>query len=144
MQPGETVTMYYAPWCGYCKNDMKAFDTLAEKYKGGISFIKIDCEAQQVTGIDSFPTYIFTTADGAKIARAGSYGGDMAAMNAQIRTVFQIDEYERQQAIAAALAAQQAAQVNTALTSDSALTTTGSVAPSVPESFLSGNIGRTL
>ena len=54
------------------------------------------------------------------------------------------DEYERQQAIAAALAAQQAAQVNTALTSDSALTTTGSVAPSVPESFLSGNIGRTL
>jgi len=112
-QPGEKLTMYYAPWCGYCKADMPAFEALATKYAGNLTFETVNCQERPVTGINSFPTYIFTKADGSKIGHPGAFG-DQQSMDTFIRDVYQIDAWEKAQAVAAAQAAQLAAQQNAA------------------------------
>lgn len=116
-QPGEKATMYYMPWCGYCKNDIPAFEKLAEKYKGNLTFETVNCQETPVTGISSYPTYIFTKADGSKIGRASSFG-DQQSMDTFIREVFGIDAWEKEQAIKAAqqVAAQQAVAQQTTVT----------------------------
>lgn len=103
-QPGEKVIMYYAPWCGYCKNDIPAFEKLADKYKGNLTFQMVNCQERPVTGINSFPTYICVKADGSKVSHVGAFG-DIASMDSYIRNVFEIDAWEQAQAIKAAQAA---------------------------------------
>lgn len=108
MQPNEKITMYYVPWCQYCKIDLPAFENMQMKYGAGISFVKVDCMANPVTGIDGYPTYIAERADGTKVPWNGAFRSE-AAMETFIRKTFDIDEYEKQQILAqqAALAAQQ-------------------------------------
>lgn len=93
-QSGESITMYYSPLCGACKVDLPLFGAMQRKYGGGIKFNMIDIYANDITGINSIPTYIYETNSGQKISKVGAYGS-LEKMEAQIRSVFNIDEYER-------------------------------------------------
>lgn len=104
MQPNEKITLYYVPWCQYCKTDLPAFENLEKKYGSGIAFVKIDCFANPVTGIDGYPTYIAEKADGTKISHIGAFRSE-AAMETFIRNTFDIDAYEKQQIAIAQVAA---------------------------------------
>jgi len=102
-QPGEKVIMYYVPWCGFCKSDIPAFDSLAVKYGDKLTFERVNCQENPTTGISAYPTYICVKSDGSKTSHPGAFG-DVASMDAYIRQVFEIDAWERDQAIKAAQA----------------------------------------
>lgn len=56
----KTLVLYYAPWCGYCKKMMPAWDNLSNRY--GERMKKVDCEEfpdqAEKQNIEAFPTVI--------------------------------------------------------------------------------------
>jgi len=62
------LVMFYAPWCGHCKNLYPVWDTLADKYKSsGLKVGKIDSTMNEIKGMDninSFPTIRLYKKDG--------------------------------------------------------------------------------
>lgn len=59
--------MYYAPWCGHCKNLKPIWDQLGEAFIGTEDLIiaKLDATANEVVGpkITGFPTIFFYPKD---------------------------------------------------------------------------------
>ena len=57
-----TFAMFYAPWCGHCKNAMPEFDKLAENPPNGVKVVKINCDEEankelaKKQNIQGFPT----------------------------------------------------------------------------------------
>ena len=57
-----TFAMFYAPWCGHCKNAMPEFDKLAENPPNGVKVMKINCDEEsnkelaKKQNIQGFPT----------------------------------------------------------------------------------------
>jgi protein disulfide-isomerase A6 len=51
------VVLFFAPWCGHCKNVVPIWDVLGQKYR---NVVKIDCDSNpQVAsehGVQGFPT----------------------------------------------------------------------------------------
>ena len=41
-----TFVMFYAPWCGHCKNAMPEFDKLIQNPPNGIKVLKINCDEE--------------------------------------------------------------------------------------------------
>lgn len=57
------IVDFYATWCGPCKRLAPIMEKLAKKYKGRISFYKVDVDQAEklsaVYGIQSIPTVFF-------------------------------------------------------------------------------------
>ncbi|MCF0186480.1 MAG: thioredoxin [Bacteroidaceae bacterium] len=57
------IVDFYATWCGPCKKLAPIMEKLAKKYKGQISFYKVDVDKQEelsgTYGIQSIPTVFF-------------------------------------------------------------------------------------
>ena len=62
------VVDFHATWCGPCKVLSPVIDKLAEKYKGKITFYKMNIEDEQKIavefGVMSVPTLLFLPVDG--------------------------------------------------------------------------------
>merc|ERR550534_841763 len=61
-----SLVMWYAPWCGHCKNMMTAWDEMGEKF-GDYLVGKIDATVNEVPGfpaVHSFPTIKLYRTDG--------------------------------------------------------------------------------
>lgn len=62
-QTEPVFVMFYAPWCGHCKNAMPNYDSFVEKHSSAqdIRLIKVNCDEQKemasAHGIQSFPTF---------------------------------------------------------------------------------------
>lgn len=66
------LILYYADYCGHCKNFLPTWKQLKEgKDLPGIIFDEYDCVAQQnvcsSNGITGYPTMVLSKADGSKI-----------------------------------------------------------------------------
>ena len=55
---GETVLIFYAPWCGHCKKSMTDFKEAVSKSYGKIKLINGDEEPELVSkyGVKGYPT----------------------------------------------------------------------------------------
>jgi thiol-disulfide isomerase/thioredoxin len=55
-------TLFYAPWCGYCKKAMPEFNKLMENPPNNVVINKVNCDdnpdKRDEYNIKSFPTYI--------------------------------------------------------------------------------------
>lgn len=72
------ITLYYAEWCGYCKQFMPTWDRLAaDLASSNIIFRKIEGDKNPSPDVDGFPTIIMLTANGTKV----KYQGDRSYEN---------------------------------------------------------------
>jgi len=53
-----TIKLFYADWCGHCKNFKPIWNELKNKYSNNITFIEIDCstESPQIEYVKGYPT----------------------------------------------------------------------------------------
>lgn len=69
---------FWAPWCGPCKQFSPTYETMSEKVKG-VTFAKIDTEAQQELGaqfqIRSIPTLMIFREQIAIFSQPGAMSG---------------------------------------------------------------------
>ena len=67
---------FYADWCGPCKMMAPVFESLSEKLKGKVKFLKLDTEAEgriaMQFGVQSIPTLVIVK-DGKEIGRSIGY-----------------------------------------------------------------------
>jgi len=80
--PGEKgdFVLFYAHWCGHCKNLMPHFDKLMEKYDGNVRIVKIDSdqnpELMNAHKVKGFPTIRYFPDGVDKINNFKEYPGD--------------------------------------------------------------------
>jgi len=64
---------FYAPWCGHCKNLAPQWAAAADKVKGMVQFVTVDCTVEEEVcgeyGVQGFPTI--------KMKPAGAHEGDL-------------------------------------------------------------------
>lgn len=73
--------MYHAEWCGHCKKAMPEFEKLVAKCPLVVNGQKVNARAvnekdlseseKKAKGLEGFPTFILTTADGQDITYSG-------------------------------------------------------------------------
>jgi thiol-disulfide isomerase/thioredoxin len=62
-----TVTLYYATWCGHCKNFMPAYDAFTEEAKAkypGLVVNKVNCVTSECPNIPGYPTVKYVSSSG--------------------------------------------------------------------------------
>ena len=84
--PGEyTFTMYYADWCGHCKNAKPDFKSLSSKgpiivngKKCTVQMVSPEKEPEKAAGkpIRGFPTFLFESPDGQIVEYKGERDAD--------------------------------------------------------------------
>lgn len=61
--PSSFLVLFYAPWCGHCKNFKPLFDSLSRKLKGKFNFAAIDADKEKEIakkyGINGFPSVLY-------------------------------------------------------------------------------------
>lgn len=76
---GGKLVLYYAPWCGYCKQITPQWDSVANQLPG-IQVIKINSDEQpeiiKQEGVTGFPTIRFHPPKGDFIVYNGERNGD--------------------------------------------------------------------
>ena len=72
---GPTIVDFYATWCGPCKELAPTLERLEKKYKGRVTFMRIDVdenpELAQAFQVESIPTLFFITSAGVVDASIG-------------------------------------------------------------------------
>ena len=76
-----SVVLFFAPWCGACKNFMPTYDQLMQQLpKDGTVVDKLDCEANkdiaQLHNISAFPTIKYLPNGLSNPADSVEYSGD--------------------------------------------------------------------
>ena len=71
---GPSFTMYYADWCGHCKNMMPEWNKLKSKYKN-IEIRKLEEKENNEVQVESFPTIIYHNG-----SETEKYQGERTAM----------------------------------------------------------------
>jgi thiol-disulfide isomerase/thioredoxin len=69
---GDEFVLYFAPWCGHCKNFMPVWDSFKTKHP--VKLVKVNCDESGVCkerGVDGFPTMILY-----KNGKPYQYNGD--------------------------------------------------------------------
>ena len=58
----ESMVLFYAPWCGHCKNMMGDWDKLKSKAPEGVKIVKVNCDKKPELAerhkVKGFPTII--------------------------------------------------------------------------------------
>jgi len=74
------MVMYYAPWCGHCKNMKPTWEQLGKKYKSDKKFVigRVNCDDQKslCSDVQGFPTIKYFNAgdtDGGKYEEARDF-----------------------------------------------------------------------
>ena len=58
----DSMVLFYAPWCGHCKNMMGDWEQLQQKAPSNIKIVKVNCDEQPELatrhGVQGFPTIV--------------------------------------------------------------------------------------
>jgi protein disulfide-isomerase A6 len=75
---------FFAPWCGHCKNLVPTYKQVADKTKGVVKVVAVDCDAHQSFcgqfGVKGFPTIKLFPSDKSKAPLEYQGARDAASM----------------------------------------------------------------